>query len=287
MCRLYGFRATHATRIGCHLVSAQNAILCQSRRDSLGRCHGDGWGIAYYRGRVPCLKKRAAAAFEDLRFSDAARDIASRTVLAHVRLATVGRRTERNTHPFRRNPFVFAHNGTLSGIDLSHAGRLTLREQLQRELVDAAVTEAEPIGQTDSELIFRWILSRLYYSGQASRDGFADATVASGIVATAVRELDERSRETGAKAPAKLNLLISDGATLIATRLRNDLFMIERDRIEPCFVCGETHATVGPDQRYRAIAFASEPLTTEPWQPVPESTMVVTDGHFQTFRAAM
>ena len=66
MCRLYGFRASEATKVECSLIHAQNALLLQSRSDMMGREHADGWGLASYRNSEISLEHRDTAAFEDV-----------------------------------------------------------------------------------------------------------------------------------------------------------------------------------------------------------------------------
>ena len=115
MCRLYGFRANEPTKVECSLVYAQNALLSQSIEDQRGEAHSDGWGIGYYADSEPSFERRDMAAHADEHFSLAAERVFARTVIAHVRQATVGRHALANTHPFSYGPWVFAHNGTLYG----------------------------------------------------------------------------------------------------------------------------------------------------------------------------
>ena len=63
--------------------------------------HKDGWGVAYYEGIDVRLIKEAEAAADSawVRFIRD-HDPRSRTVVAHVRRATMGDRAYRNTQPF-------------------------------------------------------------------------------------------------------------------------------------------------------------------------------------------
>jgi len=113
MCRLYGFIATEPTKVECSLVRAQNALLKQSRSDSRGRAHPDGWGVAYYKEELPIVERRVTAAGRDVQFDALAARTHARVVIAHVRTASVGSVSEANTHPFNIGRWVFAHNGTI------------------------------------------------------------------------------------------------------------------------------------------------------------------------------
>jgi len=53
MCRLYGFLANEKTRLECTLLRTQNALLKQSRSESLGQPNADGWEIAYSQNEIP------------------------------------------------------------------------------------------------------------------------------------------------------------------------------------------------------------------------------------------
>ncbi len=117
MCRLYGFRANEPTKVECTLVYAQNALMSQSRADLRGTSHPDGWGVGYYEDATPKMERRDRAAYEDLHFSVTAERLYAKTVLAHVRRATVGGAALANTHPFVYGHWAFAHNGTVRAFD--------------------------------------------------------------------------------------------------------------------------------------------------------------------------
>ena len=90
MCRLYGFRANEPTKVECSLVQAQNALMAQSRMDQAGLTHGHGWGVAEHPDGLPMVEKQAWAAYHGERFKKTAARVYSKTVIAHVRRATVG-----------------------------------------------------------------------------------------------------------------------------------------------------------------------------------------------------
>ncbi len=110
--------------------------------------HRDGWGIAFYEGH-------GCRAFHDPNpsaESEIARlvqryAIKSVIVVSHIRRANRGRVCLENTHPFSRElwgrHWVFAHNGQLQGVK-----RLPLDFY-------------QPIGSTDSEHAFCWLLDHI------------------------------------------------------------------------------------------------------------------------------
>lgn len=260
MCRLYGFRANEPTKVECSLVHAQNALLLQSRKDSLGRSHADGWGLASFHDGEITVEKREAAAFQDLHFSSAAERIYGTTVVAHVRRATVGGPSARNTHPFRYRRWVFAHNGTVAHFESIGPRLLSETEPRLRERRE---------GTTDSEQAFFWLLSRLEASG-VDIDGLVlDAGKVAGLLSEAVASLG------GEK--SKLNFLLTNGAVLVASRYHNSLYWLERDGVRDCEICGIPHVHHDRETSYRAVIVASEPISQEAWKEVPDEHVVSVD----------
>lgn len=269
MCRLYGFRANEPTKVECSLIHAQNALLLQSRSDMLGREHADGWGLASYRDEELSLEHRDTAAFEDVHFSAAAERIYATTVIAHVRRATVGVASAFNTHPFRFGRWTFAHNGTVSGF-------AAIEEGMKRQT--APRFQKLRRGTTDSEQTFLWILTRMERAGLHAEEPCSDATSLGAIVGTAVHELDQWSCDSGAE-PSKLNFLMTDGRVMVASRWNHTLYLLEREGVHDCEICGIPHIEHEEKRRYRAVVIASEPITHEAWQEIDNATVVsVSEG---------
>jgi predicted glutamine amidotransferase len=268
MCRLYGFRANEATKVECTLAYAQNALLLQSRADRRGKAHADGWGIGYYPNGGPTVESRNTAAFADIHFSVTAERVYSCTVVAHVRRATVGAAALENTHPFQHGPWVFAHNGTVSGFN-------KLRRGLEEETGPALLVHRK--GTTDSELVFYWLLSRLARAGvQAEQRGHDPAALAA-VVREGVEVLDARCREASPNRIPRLNFLLTDGENLIATRWNHSLYWVLRRGIHDCEICGIPHVHHRSGTGYRAVVVASEPISHESWQAVPERSVLSVD----------
>lgn len=265
MCRLYGFRGTAPTRLDCSLVRAQNALMAQSRQDRRGVPNADGWGIGFFEDGQPVIEKCDTAAYEDRRFTETAGRVNSPTVLAHVRKATVGGASLANTHPFARGVWSFAHNGTLTAFDRVAPG---LEQEVGREFL------GRQRGTTDSELIFLWLLSRMTQAGIETDETCEDPDRLTSLFAESVLLLAARNEEAGTATPAKLNLLLTDGVTLVASRWGNTLFGLTRTGVFDCEVCGLPHVEKDLADGYRAIVVASEPITQEMWEEVPEQSVV-------------
>lgn len=139
MCRLFGLTAgTVPVRATFWLVDAPDSVEAQSRRNP------DGSGIGFFGpDGAPVLDKQPEPAFRDEEFSREARRAESVTFVAHVRYATTGGRTARNTHPFAIGSRIMAHNGGIGEL-----ARLDRQLGSYRSLVG---------GETDSERFFALI----------------------------------------------------------------------------------------------------------------------------------
>ena len=273
MCRLYGFRANEPTKVECTLVRAQNALMVQSREDLRGRANPDGWGIAVFDDSRAEVQRRDTAAFSDLHFSATAERVFAETVVAHVREATVGQVTLVNTHPFHHGPWVMAHNGTVRGFEKVEP---ELRAETDRDLL------AERRGMTDSEMAFLWILSRMRRAGfDLERPGDDSARLAE-VLGESVRILAARCHAAGAQRVERLNFLLTDGRVMVATRWHNDLYWVQRFGVHDCEICGIPHVHHHRGKDYRAVVIASEPISHESWQAVPDRSVLLVDAEVRS-----
>ncbi|MGC4000450.1 MAG: class II glutamine amidotransferase [Anaeromyxobacter sp.] len=121
-----------------------------------GRTLPDGWGIGYYPGGEPSatVLKEPAPPSASIRSQlvEAWEHLESSLFVLHVRRATWGAVTDANTQPFQRawgrRDWLFAH-----------AGSLRIRPELERHAT------FEPVGSTDTELIFCELMNRVAECG--------------------------------------------------------------------------------------------------------------------------
>ena len=194
MCELLGMSANVPTDVRFSFAGL-------ARRGGATGPHRDGWGISFYEGR-------GARSFHDPRpssDSEIARllrdyDVKSKIVVAHVRRANRGRVGLENTHPFTRElwgrAWTFAHNGQLKGVKKMPLGAF------------------HPIGTTDSEHAFCWVLDRL-------RTQFAELPTAAALR----KALEQSFRELAAL--GVLNVFLTEGRCLYAYCTK-PLYYIER-----------------------------------------------------------
>jgi predicted glutamine amidotransferase len=222
--------------------------------------HVDGWGLAFHDGDVPRVFRDTARACDaPLAAFLRQHPLRARNVLAHVRKATQGAVALANCHPFQREwngrSWLFAHNGNLAGFDPALDGSHL------------------PVGQTDSEHAFCWLLQELRRSVPA---GVAPDWHQ---VAPALAELLPRVASHGT-----FNLLLSDGHALYA-HASTQLSWVERShpfpraaRLVDRDVELDLAAANGPDDRM--VVVATQPLTDdEPWRAfAPGELRVFVDG---------
>lgn len=257
MCRLYTFRSSHRRKIECELIAAQNSLLRQSTGDAEGLVHPDGWGLGHYADLAPFLTRQPVAAVNSEQFRWAAAEAFTTNALAHVRSATIGIRRAENTHPFQVDRWLFAHNGTVGAFPLIRDRVLAAMQPAFRDL---------PRGDTDSEHVFHLALSEL---ARRPERGIVHA------VRTVVNAVTAWSRSADSAAELALNMVVTDGAESVVSRCGRSLWYVEREEVHACQVCaGALHVEGTPPSNYRAVVFASEPITTdEPWTPVREGVL--------------
>jgi glutamine amidotransferase len=196
MCRLFamsgGPQRVHAT---FWLLEAPDSLAEQSHREP------DGTGLGHFDDHDHAVvSKRAIAAYEDRAFACEAREVVSRTFVAHVRYASTGGLSERNTHPFEQDGRLFAHNGVIEGL-----------ADLEAELGDAMSLVR---GETDSERFFALITREARRTGDVGEAIAAAARwVATHLPLFAINLVLVAARELWAlRYPATHDLLVLERA---------------------------------------------------------------------------
>ena len=260
MCRLLGIVASELTEFGLGLTRAPRSLATLSRE------HPDGWGIAIHNAdqQAPpaqqawALHRGTAPAADDHRFHHLAAHSRGHMLVAHVRQKTVGPTRLENSHPFVRDGWVFAHNGTVHATETLRAGSSALR---LREIA----------GDTDSELFFAYVLTRLDEHGLTRLHDEPSRRRVTAVVHELTAEL--RAARIGA-----FNFILSDGKTTFAHRFGRSLFVLDRGPGDPVreqreVSPGATIMTRWTPRRH-AILIASERITDEPWREVPDGTLL-------------
>ncbi len=205
MCRLLGVVASESTEFGLGLTGAPRCLATLSRE------HRDGWGIAIHDADRDSdlaedaweLHRGTEPAGDDRRFHELAAESRGHVLVAHVRQKTVGPTRLENTHPFVRDGWVFAHNGTLPQTD---AVRTACSSKRLEEIA----------GDTDSELLFAYLLTQMDARGLTRLETDRARDLATSLVHEVTVAL--RAAKVGA-----FNFLLSDGKTTFAHRCGRSL----------------------------------------------------------------
>ncbi|MDP3139195.1 MAG: class II glutamine amidotransferase [Burkholderiaceae bacterium] len=219
--------------------------------------HADGWGIAFFEGRGLRHFVDHSPAF-DSPVAELIRryPIKSRNVIAHIRKATQGEISLENCHPFVRELWgrywVFAHNGDLKDFHPRLHGSF------------------KPVGTTDSERAFCWIMQELAKS-HAGVPSIEELTLT-------LRELLPQVARHGT-----FNCLMSNGEALWA-HASTSLYYVERKHPFAHATLSDEDLSVNfaehtqPSDRVAVVV--TTPLTTnENWQALtPGEVKVFVDG---------
>jgi glutamine amidotransferase len=302
MCRLFAMRAAGPTSVLASLSEGANSLSAQSRKDSRGQAHVDGWGLAWYDAAgLPRIEKSLRPAHDDPRFHELARSVSTATALAHVRQASVGSVSLANTHPFVHGRWVFAHNGTLQDFAARRGPLLRAIPDDLRQCIR---------GDTDSEHAFYFWLGKLR-AAAGSLDGTPDVAAVIATLQQTVRELDEWF-PTHDGEESKFNFVATDGRLLAATRCRHKLSYLEHrgDAAPPGATAGRVppgcssanprpadalrpllgNPAVAPSaviRDFRAVLIASEPTAADGWREVPDRSLIVFDERFEVHAASL
>lgn len=220
--------------------------------------HKDGWGIAFFEGpgvrlfvdHEPAIASPVAELIKQY-------PIKSTNVISHIRKATQGHVALENCHPFIRELWgrywAFAHNGDL------------------KEFTPALTGEFRPVGTTDSERAFCYVLQEL-------RKRFGNTPPSQSALTEVLRELTAEIASHGV-----FNMMLSDGAALYvhcSTRLHYIVrkYPFAQAKLSDEDMSVDFSEVTTPNDRVAIIV--TEPLTTnETWLPFSAGEMkVFVDG---------
>ncbi|MFN4258059.1 MAG: class II glutamine amidotransferase [Gemmataceae bacterium] len=257
-----------------HLIWDANSLLKQSRHDRRGMPNADGWGIGYYDGTAPVVERQIKAAFQDDHFTVTAQIVQSQTILAHIRDASVGGIRLSNTHPFLFGYWMFAHNGTVTGFEQVAPG---LEQETDPDLL------RHRRGETDSELVFFWLLSKMRREGLHPELRCPELPALVRLQAEVLRELEQRCQQAAPDDPPKLNFLLTDGVIMTATRWRHTLHWTTHAGEHEILAGGIPYELETTASEYRAVIIASEPTSDDVWHEISDFSVFAVDAQLQTW----
>jgi glutamine amidotransferase len=213
------------------LFTASHSLAQQARRprhQTSGDTNPDGWGVAWYDAprSAPGRYRTVTPVWDDTEFAARASTRRSGAFLAAARLASPGATlVDTGNAPFVDDAWSFSLNGIVHGFRTGVGDELRARVEPARR--------ARLQGDADTEVLFALVLQHLV-AGAPPAEALARVVH------------DVLGLTTG-----RLNLLLTDGALVHATRVGNSLFR-------------------------RGPVIASEPTDDEPgWVEVPDHSVTV------------
>jgi len=166
--------------------------------------HSDGWGVTFYEGKgCRSFKDPMPSAQSPIAELVTKYPMKSEAVVCHIRQANSGAVCLENTHPFVRQMWgrnwTYAHNGQLKDFKENLPIKLHL-----------------PIGTTDSEHAFCWILDQLHYE---FGEQLPDKNTLFSFIAKLSRKIDTLG---------VANIIITDGESLFAYCSNNLHYLTRR-----------------------------------------------------------
>jgi len=201
-----------------------------------GKRNPHGWGFAFYLDNEwKIIKKPKSLAYEDIESQEF--KFKSKIIIGHVRLASCGKKSHLNTHPFKQDKWVFAHNGTVKDI--------MKEEKFQ-------LSKLKPSGETDSEYAFCYLLEKIGQEKDINK----------------IAEILQREAEK-IKKYGRFNFLLSDGKILYAYG-DDELFFVKREAPFQEVTLKDDEYTLHlaeiKSSDEKAILIATEPFTkNESW----------------------
>jgi glutamine amidotransferase len=212
------------------LYDAPHALAKQAecpRHQKSGDTNPDGWGVAWYLSGLaePERHRSVTPMWDDVDFEATSRSIECSAVVAAARLASPGATIDVSGNaPFVSGRWAFSLNGIVHGFTEG------VGEELRARVEPGRLAAIE--GDADTEVLFAMVL-QLLDAGTPPADA-----------------LQQVVHDVLAITTGRLNLLLSDGAAVYATRCGNSLFR-------------------------RGPVIVSEPLDDQPeWIEVPDGAVV-------------
>lgn len=271
MCRLFGFRSVIQSQVHHSLISAENALEVQSNK------HPDGWGVSYYTAGAPHVIKSEKTAVNDTIFKKVSGIVSSETVVAHIRNATLGTVNILNTHPFQYGNWIFAHNGNIKDFD---------------KYKDKIVEKVSPhlkrfiLGNTDSEIIFYYILTNLSQKVELS-DRHCDINILQESIQKSVDGLTEIfgdycPDDDGQNTETFLTFIITNGKTMMAhqggKKLYYSTYKVKCSERDTCPYFSVECEAPTESGKINHLIFSSEPLHGDnTWIPMDLGQMIGVD----------
>jgi glutamine amidotransferase len=255
------------------LYQPKNSLVNQSinAKELEEPLNGDGFGIGWYVADAnyePVTFVSINPAWSNRNLRNLAPKIRTECFIAHVRAASVGEVSESNCHPFQYKNLLMMHNGGVENFP-------TIKRQIRQPLSNEFYNWIK--GQTDSEHIFALLLDYLFKHTMT----ITPENVIQAFEKT-FSHLNELMKQYGIHEAAYLNMVVTNGLFVVATRYVTDpketpltLYHSEAAHYAVENGVGQISST---GEGEKAILVVSEKLSDEKdWNLVPANHFVIVD----------
>ena len=258
MCRWIAYSGTPVL-LSHILFDPKHSLIDQSLHSRMGveTTNGDGFGIGWYADELatPAVLRDVGPAWNNQNLQEVAHHTRAGLFFAHIRATTGTAVQQSNCHPFRRDRWLWMHNGMISEFHL-------LRRDLAMAVDPSLYSDIQ--GSTDSELMFFLALT------------FGLTDDPPGAVARMAGLIEETGHRHGVPNPLQMTIAVADGERLWGFRYSSEgssrsLFYSTRV---------DTLRALHPDAAFlRDVGDETRLVVSEPlgdlhgaWHEVPESS---------------
>ena len=250
MCRLAAYIGPSIS-LQSFLIAPEHGLIKQSwapRDMKEAVLNADGFGLGWYTEHAgPAIYLNESPIWSDINLKGLSVSLTSPVWLGYVRSATDGQMTGLiNTQPFVADKLMYIHNGNIKNFKPQH--KISIHQYLLPEI------QADIHGNTDSEFLFAILRQQILQNPQRT-------------LGENVKDMMHAIAEIIGTGSALLNIIISDGKSILATR-----HAINGE-------CPTLYYTTGSGLYPAGCVMASEKLSDEDnWETVPENTLLWMDG---------
>jgi glutamine amidotransferase len=220
-----------STKVGCGVEPLGSGLI-------LPAVGAGGWGLGYFRSGRVLQRIEPRERGEELDVVSILGRLEADLLVLHSREATVGPVRRENTHPFKFQDWLFAHNGTLDGFeDYRHKIVEAMPEFIRRGVG----------GDTDSEHLFHLFLSFLFDAGKMSKSDTGTQPIREAL-AKAVATVDKFAGDAG-HAPSSLSCVVSDGYSMVVLSRGIPVWYSLIEGVRDCAVCRVSRTSQGKQQQ--------------------------------------
>jgi glutamine amidotransferase len=275
MCRLLAYMGSPII-IDKLLYQPKNSLINQSinAKELEEPLNGDGFGIGWYAPEVnydPITFVSVNPAWNNKNLRNLAPKIKTECLIAHIRAASVGDVSESNCHPFQYKNLLMMHNGGVENFS-------RIKRQLRGPLTDEFYNWIK--GQTDSEHIFAFLLSRIN-----SKHGITTPETVMEAFEYTFTYLKKLMAENGIKDAAYLNMVFTNGLFIVGTRYvsdpKEDALTLYHS-INSRYVCEDgVCRMLDPNEKDESVLLVSEKLTEtkEDWKEIPKNNFIIIEDN--------